>query len=909
MDSSQIDLDAVDIDIIGDDFVVPEPDPNQLKQLNKKEPEDVIIDTEAMNAEYLKEEQIINDSLDVGVSTELITEIQDIPKSDAKGSHKDWVVLPKYVLDIFNDGKSIPPAFPDSNFYRSLEDKMVEYYGLGWKCIPVRIELVRGRKLPNFAGHWSNQVLDLDHQLARLRLFSKINRIDHLPANGLAILTGEDSSLLVLDLDYKEAKDGKDEKYPRTAYKYLEKYGIKIYEDAYTVITQSKGHQIYFKYDPILNDVPTTFAKFFGDDSPVDFRGKGGLVFAVPSQVWVRGEKVKPQYTLMRGTLPLQGIPSALHSMIMARVADYTANSVVNIEKCTKAYSEIDSSDKSKIQDRLATNNTAPDRSAHIFPTLCMMINAGLKKDECWELVKDLDMFVERGAHASSRFEHMFNGAAGSVNIRKFDYKKSKASKIEVVDAVKEDEISKRVKAKATAKFNTAPIDWLVPGYFARKQVSMICARSNTGKTVNVFDLIRSIRFGRSIFGEAIAPVDPKTFLYVMGDYSENKTYNTYVKSFFPDDGDSSKNYICTSTEGILLDTAEGKLYLEKYLEEYKPDLIVLDSLSSVMMGVECDFKEAQDIKRMMAYVKGLAEKFNCHFLLIHHPRKSSNKDSGADISLDDIAGSMVFASQSDIVLMFNNVVDELGEVLKKQGRVTLAKNGDGQQALTGWTYKIRNELDDQGRNICVLDYKDYEETDETDTDKLGNKIVCSCTPEGVPTRDLKTLVGVPIISYSSYNKKISFLKANKIIKVYGEYRNQMVYLTDKGVDLKGELTSKYEMEKIPMSIEEDIETAMHRFAVLIGLCPGFNFGKELVYKDCTMKAIKTNMKAALDSEVIEDLNTLEDKIFDETFESLLKKDYITLTDNSLFAVTDKGKHFVDIIILNQEKLCSHKPS
>lgn len=203
---------------------------------------------------------------------------------------------PPQNLTAVNDNNIVSAPAAD-HFTTILSKYLTDYYNLfGWFGIPVRLEKsleLYGdeKKHPDFGldshGHprkWKHYVWQLPHLLDALHDFRSCRA--GLPANAIALVTGRRSNLFVLDLDDEEK-----------CLKFLDTQGIKIYSDAYRVLTQSKnGAQYYFKWDDRLDNIKTSDSRIFGDDVPIDIRGEDGLVFCPPSIVHDRDTGICSHY-------------------------------------------------------------------------------------------------------------------------------------------------------------------------------------------------------------------------------------------------------------------------------------------------------------------------------------------------------------------------------------------------------------------------------------------------------------------------------------------------------------------------------------------------------------------------------------------------------------------------------------
>lgn len=140
--------------------------------------------------------------------------------------------------------------------------------GLGWRLLPVRAEGKRPalRRWPELA---TSDVSQLGEWF--LGAFS-----DCL----VGVCTGRESGIWVLDLDRREGVDG---------FRVLERIeqgaGEKLVP-TFTVRTPSGGEHRYFRY-PEVGEMATTGGR--GESSGLDSRGRGGMVLAPETRIWVEG--------------------------------------------------------------------------------------------------------------------------------------------------------------------------------------------------------------------------------------------------------------------------------------------------------------------------------------------------------------------------------------------------------------------------------------------------------------------------------------------------------------------------------------------------------------------------------------------------------------------------------------------
>lgn len=92
----------------------------------------------------------------------------------------------------------------------------------------------------------------------------------------------------------------------------------------------------------------------------------------------------------------------------------------------------------------------------------------------------------------------------------------------------------------------------------------------------------------------------------------------------------------------------EGMTKLEPWIKDFKPELIIIDSVAKVFAG---DENSVMHVRRIFRLLKPLIEKYYCTFVLIHHKRKNNGREWWDNtISKNDVPGSREFVAQADSV-------------------------------------------------------------------------------------------------------------------------------------------------------------------------------------------------------------------------------------------------------------------
>jgi len=251
------------------------------------------------------------------------------------------------------------------------------YYTFSFKVIPLNISLDKnGDKILRFPfPTWKRD-------FTKGQIYSLI---DKKTFNGLAIKTGEISNLWVLDIDHDNGISGLDN---------LKSNKIILPVDTPCAKTQSVGYHYYFKFPEQFRDYST------GSDKPnlIDWRGKGGLIIAPPSQITKSCfyEWINP-LTISNFKLP----PSELIQWILnhRRNLNPDNNMMLLSVKENKNILDLTEGQKNRFYEALKDCFYAPKgtRSGKDYSFCRWCRKMDLSPDNVWPIVKDVGKFKERG--------------------------------------------------------------------------------------------------------------------------------------------------------------------------------------------------------------------------------------------------------------------------------------------------------------------------------------------------------------------------------------------------------------------------------------------------------------------------------------------------------------------------------
>lgn len=281
------------------------------------------------------------------------------------------------------------------NNQENLIHSIEHYFAKGMTVFPISIKLiaVNGvlKKDIIFSFKWRQEKITKEKAL---------DKLSEGIWNGIAILTGEEHNLFVLDIDVSDGRNGND---------FIERNGILIPKNTPKVITQSGGVHFYFAYPKKIRGKSTQSFKEYG----VDTRGNGGLIIAPPSLI--------DNYHYYRWKVPLNGElkapPVDLIEFLFPEPKQVTY-SFAEIHQLSKQLTSND--EKKKFFELLEKSNCAPigKRSEADYAVVSCGIKIGLTKEEIFNHVRNSGKFAEKSQKGLLEyyFERTYQNAQKALN-------------------------------------------------------------------------------------------------------------------------------------------------------------------------------------------------------------------------------------------------------------------------------------------------------------------------------------------------------------------------------------------------------------------------------------------------------------------------------------------------------------
>ncbi len=192
-------------------------------------------------------------------------------------------------------------------------------------------------------------------------------------------------------------------------------------------------------------------------------------------------------------------------------------------------------------------------------------------------------------------------------------------------------------------------VEWLFDGLVPKQGCMLMSSKGGVGKTQVAMQFGISLALMKNFIGYTPV-VRGKTLMFgleMSGPPTKHFAEAMHV-AFNDEEGQLLQRHFTFVPIGepIPFDKPEGRRFLESHIDEYRPDLVVIDSFGKIAKKLQDD----EYIREIFGYIARLRSKFECAFLLIHHNRKGSG-DNKKPREQEDVYGSQYITSEPDSVL------------------------------------------------------------------------------------------------------------------------------------------------------------------------------------------------------------------------------------------------------------------
>ncbi len=174
---------------------------------------------------------------------------------------------------------------------------------------------------------------------------------------------------------------------------------------------------------------------------------------------------------------------------------------------------------------------------------------------------------------------------------------------------------------------------------FPRGHLSVLASDPGAGKSMLMANVAADLSRGGRIIGGKEEPA--RRVLYLNGEAGKTLFDARFRLGGWPFNPGNLKvvhlEEAQASEIALELDSEKGRLTIEALVESAHPDLLIVDSLIAFFSG---DQNDAQSVRDVTVFLKRLAAKHGMAACLIHHLRKRGIRDTGVEVTLNEIQGS-----------------------------------------------------------------------------------------------------------------------------------------------------------------------------------------------------------------------------------------------------------------------------
>lgn len=475
-----------------------------------------------------------------------------------------------------------------------------DYWGRGWQSVPVNISRnsKTGKKRPTFSVPWS-QINDLESAISASNSFS-YNEQPYIPS-GVAIKTGPESGLFVVDIDTNE--------FPLTAHpglKELKSLGIDI-KATRICQTASFGLHIYYKWDCFLEEYQTHDTRIIPG---TDARGLGSIVFAPPSEIykssykWIWLNDIEPadcpfEIINILKPRPCLSSPEGLLMALLPHVGNKPSHDVF-LRIALGTYRKFEG-DFEKTFTVLSNIWTEYSNRSIYFAQLKNSDNYSGRKIT-WGSV--IHMAKEYGIN-------YFTDQKNSDEKEKAEPFPDYSEPVILGEMTESDYVFKQISGS---------------GAIAQRGTLMpIGAMQQSGKTVLALHSIVRPALEHDYVLDRFKVNDDLKILYIQSDYGKEQFYNKFFRPFgFKSPPVDRLRFVHIKDLEQRITTEITPAWLTAYLEQHGAgfDLVFIDTLTTMFPKLVWAKSAQEDAVALVKHLSRIAIKNNCCIIPMIHTRK-----------------------------------------------------------------------------------------------------------------------------------------------------------------------------------------------------------------------------------------------------------------------------------------------
>lgn len=548
------------------------------------------------------------------------------------------------------------------------------------------------------------------------------------PDANVAIACGKPShNIVVLDVDMKEKKNGL-----RSINAWQVNHGD--FPETVVANTPSGGLHFFFRVAD-----PSLYKNRVEAIPGVDIRGDGAYVVVYPS-AGVNGK----WYTWRRGVSCIE----------IEEIADANASVLELLELNSRDSAANRQQDAAKKQRVDMHHVPEGQRNDTLFRFASKMVGSGISRDAALEAAR---AEVATWDNPLPDFE--------IVKTVDSAYNSYEPNEQNVYSEIEPEPSDDDIVVHTLDEFEEKDIEWLIPGYVPKEQITIVAGTGGVGKTSVWVSLVADLSSGKAtVFekGSDTAQYVQRKPLHVMF-FSGEDTVEHVLRKKLRQEGAILKNITTISLEDKRFEKILfGSKYLEAVVAKTKPDVIIFDPLQS-FIGSKAKMADRNDIRQRMRCLIEFGSRYHTTSIIVMH----TNKQQGAwgrnrmadSADLWDIARSVIMCgdTETDGVKYLSHEKCNYA----KPGDTILFKT-DGGHA----TYYMKSGLKDRDFVLATNRVK-KQRSDAPDVEEAEEMIMSALMeyPDGLFTKELETLLEDGGIKTWAIRKAKANLKTRKKIK------------------------------------------------------------------------------------------------------------------------------------------------
>lgn len=213
-------------------------------------------------------------------------------------------------------------------------------------------------------------------------------------------------------------------------------------------------------------------------------------------------------------------------------------------------------------------------------------------------------------------------------------------------------------------------IDWILEGLLPMGGFGLIVAHPGVGKTTLAIQIGAHLALGWEHFLKWPNIGGKKKVMLLSLEMGPNPLhlFLSQIAELYPDRETLQRNFLVyPHGESLALDTPEGQAFMNALMDEFQPDVLIIDSLQKISSR---ELTDEQAVKNLVHYLGALRKKYNTALLVVHHNRKKPNDAQKKSVEISDVYGSTYIAADVDFIMNMHKLSTDLVAVTMLKTRL-----------------------------------------------------------------------------------------------------------------------------------------------------------------------------------------------------------------------------------------------